>query len=291
MLVALALIWGSSFFFAELALRELPPLTIVLHRVVYATLLLGAFAWLRGLVLPRSPRAWLAFLVMGALNNAIPFSLIFWGQTTIDSGLAAILNSSTAFFGVVVAGIFLADERMSSNKLVGALVGFIGVAVIIGPQSLLSFSLLSLAQLAVLGATLSYALASVWGRARLSEYSDAVNTLGMLIGSTLLMIPVVLFADGVPRLNLAGTTWGALLTLSVLCTAVAYPLYFGVLRLAGSANLLLVTLLIPPVSMALGAAYLGERISGNALFGFGIVVVGLLITDGRLFARWRRSAA
>ena len=287
MMAGLATVWGGSFFFAEIALQAVPPLTIALHRVVWALPVLFLVIRLRGIALPRSPRIWAAYLVMGALNNAIPFSLIFWGQTRIDSGLASILNGTTAVFGAVVAGLLLADEPLTPRKITGALFGLAGVAAIMGPGVLTGLDPTNLAQLAVFGAALSYALASVWGRAMLSGPPPEMNALGMLTGSTVLMIPVVLLADGPPQLALPAHVWAALLGLSTLSTALAYLLYFGILKRAGAANLMLVTLMIPPVAVTLGAAGLGERLSPGAFAGFGLIALGLIVTDGRLLRRGR----
>ena len=252
MLLLLALVWGGSFFFAEIALRALSPVSITLHRVVWAVPVLWLVVRFKGYPLPGDPRIWGAYLVMGVLNNAIPFSLIFWGQTHISSGLASILNATTAMIGAVVAGIVLRDEPLTQNKVVGALAALFGVAVIVGPSALFEFSLVDLAQLAVLGATVSYAFAGVWGRLALSGQPALVNALGMLMGSSILMVPIFISADGVPKLNLSGETWAAVLGLSLMSTAFAYALYFAILARAGAANLLLVTLLIPPVAIILG---------------------------------------
>ena len=285
MMAALATVWGGSFFLAEIALRDVPPLTITLHRVAWALPVLFLVIRLRGIAIPRSPRIWGAYLVMGALNNAIPFSLIFWGQTRIDSGLASILNGTTAVFAAVVAGLLLADEPLSPRKITGALFGLAGVAAIMGPGALSGLDPANLAQLAILGAALSYAFASVWGRAMLSGTPPEMNALGMLTGSTLLMLPLVLLTDGAPTLALPGATWAALLALSTLSTALAYLLYFGILARAGAANLMLVTLMIPPVAVALGAGVLGERLSPGAITGFALIAVGLVVTDGRVMSR------
>ena len=285
MMAALATVWGGSFFLAEIALNHVPPLTITLHRVAWALPVLFLVIRLRGIAIPRSPRIWGAYLVMGALNNAIPFSLIFWGQTRIDSGLASILNGTTAVFAAVVAGLLLADEPLSPRKITGALFGLAGVAAIMGPGALSGLDPANLAQLAILGAALSYAFASVWGRAMLSGTPPEMNALGMLTGSTLLMLPLVLLTDGAPTLALPGATWAALLALSTLSTALAYLLYFGILARAGAANLMLVTLMIPPVAVALGAGVLGERLSPGAITGFALIAVGLVVTDGRVMSR------
>lgn len=287
MLLVLAAVWGSSFFFAELALKEVPPLTIVLHRVFWAVPILFFIVKWQKLEIPKSLKIWSFYLVMGALNNAIPFSLIFWGQQTIESGLASILNGTTAVFGAVVAGLLLVDEPLSSRKIVGALFGVFGVAVIMGLDSLSSLDPRNLAQLAVLGAALSYSFAGVWGKRMLSGHPPIMNAFGMIVGSTILMIPVALLTDGMPTLNLSTGTWASLFSLSLLSTVLAYILYFIVLLRAGSANLMLVTLLIPPFAIGLGVVFLGEKIGLDAWIGFALIAVGLVITDGRLLARMR----
>jgi len=283
MLGILAAVWGGSFFFAEIALREVPPMTIALHRVFWALPVLALIVIIKGYTIPRSPKILGAYLVMGALNNAIPFSLIFWGQTQIDSGLASILNATTAMFAAVIAGLLLKDEPLTRNKIVGAALGLAGVAFIMGPTALRSFNPSNLAQLAILGATLSYAFAGVWGKTTLSGQPPLMNALGMVAGSSLLMIPIVLLTDGVPSFDLSKTVWSALLGLSILSTVLAYTLYFAILRRAGAANLLLVTLLIPPFAVSLGVVFLGERMGVEAWIGFIVIAVGFAVTDGRLF--------
>ena len=143
---------GRFVFFGEIALREVPPLTITLHRVVWALPILALIVLFKGISVPRSPKIWGAYLVMGALNNAIPFSLIFWGQTQIESGLASILNGTTAMFAAVVAGLLLREEPLTAKKIIGAALGIAGVAFIMGPSALTDFNPSNLAQLAILGA-------------------------------------------------------------------------------------------------------------------------------------------
>ena len=289
MMLALSAIWGGSFFLAEIALREVPPLTITLHRVFWALPLLWLVTHLRGILLPRSPRIWGAYLVMGALNNAIPFSLIFWGQSQIESGLASILNGTAAVFGALAAGLLLRDEPLTPRKIGGAALGMLGVAVVIGPDAAHALDLQSVAQLAILGAALSYAVAGVWGRAQLSGQPPQMNALGMLMASAVLMVPVTLAVDGPPRLDLAGGTWAALVALAVVSTSCAYLLYFAILRSAGAANLLLVTLMIPPFAIGLGALFLNEALDATAYLGFAIIAIGIAVTDGRAAACLRRS--
>ena len=291
MLLLLAAVWGGSFFFAEVALSEVPPLTITLHRVFWAVPILAVIVFLNGIALPRSLSVWGAYLVMGSLNNAIPFSLIFWGQTQIESGLASILNGTTAIFAAVVAALLLVDEPLTAKKIFGAALGIAGVAFIMGPSALTDFNPSNLAQLAILGATLSYAFAGVWGKTALAGQTPLMNALGMLVGSTVLMMPIVLVFDGPPNLELSASVWGALLGIAALSTALAYVLYFAILVRAGTANLLLVTLLIPPFAIGLGVLFLGEKMGPDAWIGFAIIVLGFAVTDGRIFSIFSKKSS
>jgi len=288
LLLALATVWGGSFFFAEIALQEVPPLTIALHRIFWAVPVLLLIVLWQKIPVPSSIHVWLCYVVMGALNNAIPFSLIFWGQTTIGAGLASILNGTTAVFGAVVAGLFLVSEPLTSRKIIGALFGLFGVAVIMGVNALTEFSLQNLGQLAVMGAALSYAFASVWGKRFLSNHPPIMNAFGMLVGSTIIMIPTTIVVEGVPTMHLSAGVWATLFALAVLSTALAYLLYFKILARAGAANLMLVTLLIPPVAVTLSVIFLNEKLGLNALLGFSIIAIGLAITDGRMLRRFRQ---
>lgn len=182
----LALTWGAIFLFVAIALREVTPFWVVFHRVFWAAILLWLVAFMRGQSIPRSGGVWLSFFVMGALNNVIPFTLITWGQKTVESGLASILNGSTAFFGILVAAMLLKDERLTLRRFIGVSTGFFGVAVIVGPEALTGLDPRALGQIAIIGATLSYAFASVWAKLRLAGLNPAVSAAGMLTGSTVI---------------------------------------------------------------------------------------------------------
>jgi len=285
----LALIWGGSFMAAAVALREVGVFTIVAHRVFWAMLILWAVVWLRGYRLPRDPGMWGAFLVMGILNNALPFSLFVWGQKFIESGLVSILNASTAIFGVLVAAIVFADERLTSRKAIGVTIGFAGVVSTIGVGNLLSFDVKSTAQLAVVLATICYACASAWARRTMGGLPPELSAAGMLTGSSLIMVPVALVVEGAPSVHLLPSTLAALGFFTVVATAVAYLLYYSVLKRAGSGNLTLVTLIIPPVAILLGAVFLHERLDLREFAGFGLVALGLIVIDGRLLGLIRRG--
>ena len=288
-LALLGLIWGASFLAIRTALDEIPFVTSVAWRVGLATLVLWAYVALRRLPVPRAPGAWGALFVMGLLNNVLPFSLMAWGQLHIETGLTSILNAGTAVFGVLAAALLLADERLTPRRAAGVAIGFAGVATAIGLENLASFDLRSAAQLAVVAGTVCYALASVWGKLRLGGLAPQVQAAGMLTGSSLVMVPAALLIDG-PVLPTQGDTWIAILYYAIIATAVAYLLYFRLLAMAGSGNLLLVTLLIPPVAILLGVWIRDEALSPNVYAGFALLALGLLILDGRLLRRLRRAA-
>lgn len=285
LLALLGLIWGGSFLAIRIALDEIGFLTSVAHRTTWAMLLLWAYVAWKGIAIPRSARIWFAFLVMGALNNVIPFSLMAWGQLTIESGLTSILNASTAIFGVLIAAIFFADERLSARKLIGVCIGFAGVVTAIGYEHILALNLRSLAQLAVIAGTLSYAFAGVWARKHLGGLAPEVAAAGMLTGSSVIMLPLALYFEGPISLDLSLRSWAAIGYYAIIATALAYLLYYRILALAGSGNLMLVTLLVPPVAILLGAYFLDEDLHQRAYFGFALLALGLLILDGRLFRR------
>jgi drug/metabolite transporter (DMT)-like permease len=289
MLLLLALLWGGSFFFSKIAVGELPPLTVVLCRVALAALALNAIVLLSGRRMPSDARLWGAFALMGLLNNAIPFSLIFWGQTQIASGLASILNATTPLFTVLVAHAATTDEKLTAPRVLGVLAGLAGVAVMIGPGALAGGGD-TLAKVAVLGAALSYAFAAIWGR-RFRGFPPTITAAGQLSASTLVMTPVVVLADRPWALALPSprVVW-ALVALALVSTAAGYIVYFALLARAGATNVLLVTLLIPPSAMVLGSLFLAERIESREIAGLVFIAAGVAAIDGRLLT-WTRGRA
>ncbi len=275
LLVLLSILWGGSFFFAKVALAELGPFTIVFFRVALAALALNVVAAALGQSLWRAGMPWGQLFVMGALNNALPFSLIFWGQTTITAGLASILNATTPLFTVAVAHVLTRDERMTVRKLVGVLAGLAGVAVLIGPDHGGSIW----GQIACLAAALSYAFAGIYGR--------RFKALGVqpLQAAALPIMLLVEPAWTAP----SAVTWGAVVGLALLSTALAYVIYFHILAAAGATNLLLVTFLIPVTAILLGAVFLGERLELRQFAGMALIGLGLVAIDGRIWTRLRAA--
>ncbi len=288
LLIILSVLWGGSFFFVGVAVREATPLTIVWVRVSLAAVILLAIVRSKKETIPSAPGVWGAFFIMGTLNNLIPFSLIVWGQTHIESGLASILNATTPIFSVVLAHFLTREERLTGNRAAGVLIGWSGVVVLIGIDSLQGFGAAVWGQLAVLGAALSYACAAIFGR-RFQRLSPLVVATGMLCASAIMMTPLALIAEQPWHLSPGGATQTALFGLAALSTSLAYIIYFRILAVAGATNILLVTFLIPISAILLGYLVLGERLGWNAFVGMGLVFVGLIAIDGRLAQRFGRA--
>jgi len=281
LLLFLAFIWGGSFVFAKVAVAEIPPFTLVLLRVGLAAATLWLICLATGVRMPRTLKAWGAYAIMGLLNNVIAFSLIFTGQQEIGASLASILNGSMPFFTVLLAGLLLADERFSPRKIVGIVIGFAGVVLIIGPRHLLGLGDHLLSELMLIGAAISYAFASVWGR-RFAGQNPMATATGQLTMSTLMMIPIASLIDQpwtLPVPSLA--TIGSVIALAVVCTAFAYVLFFRILDMAGATNVSLVTMLVPVSATLLAVPLLGERLEWLTIIGFAVITLGLMVLDGR----------
>ena len=289
-LVVLAMIWGASFISNRVALGQLGFLTLVAFRTSGAMVALWAYIWLRGLPVPRG-RGWLLTCVlMGIFNNIVPFCLIVWGQMHIASGLAGILNAATAIFSVLAAALFFPDERLTRAKSLGVALGMAGVVVIIGPAALRAFDLSSLGQLAILGAAASYAVAGIIGRARLRGVRPEVAAAGMLTMASATLIPAALWVEGAPTLSYSPATWAALAYLALISSALAYIISFAVLIRAGAGNLGLVTLLIVPFAVGLGAVVFHEVLPTAAYLGMALLALGMAVIDGRMWRILRPGA-
>ena len=285
-LLVLSFLWGGTFFFIELALVDFTPFTIVCLRVLLAAVALFTYLKLKGEAIPRDLQLWGIFLVMGLLNNIIPFSLIVWGQTHITGSVASILNATTPLFAVILAHFLTADEKLNRHKFLGVLIGFGGVVVMMQPSLTEGFSFESIGQLAILGAALSYGFAGIWGK-RLKETSALVNAFGMLACSSVIMLPVALIVDEPFAASPDWISISAVVALALFGTALAYILYFQLLALAGAVNLLLVTFLIPVTALLLGVGILNEAIHPLALGDTAVIFAGLALIDGRLLALFR----
>jgi drug/metabolite transporter (DMT)-like permease len=282
LLFLLACLWGGSFPANRAALAEVPVLTVVLFRAGGAALALWVYVALRGLAVPRGPRVWLIFLGIGFFNCALPFSLIVWGQQHIPGGLAAILNAATSVLAVGLSAVVFADERLTRAKVIGVTLGLLGVITAMGVENLAALDLGAVGQLAVLGAALSYAVTTIAARRLLTGIRPEVSAAAMLTTAAVLLAPVAVWSDGWPAFGYAPAVWGALAWLALASSALAYVLYYIVLTRAGAGNVSLVTLLVAPVAILLGAALFAERLDWHAYTGFALLAAGLLVIDGRI---------
>ena len=253
-LLILSILWGGSFFFIEVALPTVAPLTLVLIRVAIAAAVLWAFLFARGERLAMPPGAGSAFLVLALLNNVVPFILFAWAQEEINGGLASILNATTPIWGVIVAHLFTSDEKATPAKVAGVLLGFAGV----------------------------------WARRfRAMGVPPTAVATGQLTASALVMLPLVLLFEP-PWLASppSAQAWAALLALALFCTSLAYILYFRLLASAGATNSLLVTFLIPVSAILLGTLILHESLEPRHFIGMALIGAGLAAIDGRLLRAW-----
>ncbi|NVJ97797.1 MAG: DMT family transporter [Alphaproteobacteria bacterium] len=294
MLAMLSVLWGASFLAIEIALTGLPTLTVVAARVSLAAFGLFLFMKVTGVSLPgvaaeRPARIWRALALMGLLNNIFPFCLIVWGQTQITSSLASILNATMPLFTVFVAHLLTQDEKLTPSRLGGVLIGFIGVVSIIGPGALMGMTGELMGQLAVLAASLSYAFGVVYGRRFIALGLKPVQmAFGQVFMAAIMLVPVAIIVDQpfsgpLPEAKV----WTALLSLSLLSTALAYLIYFRLIADAGATSASLVTLTIPVVATTFGILFLGERFLAAHGFGMALIAIGLIVQDGRLLRRFK----
>jgi drug/metabolite transporter (DMT)-like permease len=291
LLVVLSVLWGATFLFVALALKELPPFTIVLTRVALAAVLLIPVVYLMGHRLPSTWRGWQPFIGMSILNNVIPFSLMVTGQQTVASGLVSVLNAATPMFTLLVA-YALAGEKLAAHKLIGVVLGILGVATLVGTEAMFGRSSQDLSQalgmVLVLAAALSYGFSGLWGR-RLKAFPPIVTAASQLISSSVLLIPLAAVVDRpwlLPWPSLQ--TIAALVGLAILSTALAYIIFFRIMAVSGPSNVMLVTLLVPLTAIPLGIWRLGEQLLPRHIAGAAVIAVSLLVIDGRLLTWARR---
>lgn len=283
MLVLLSLLWGGSFMFVGVAIREVPVFTIVAFRVLLASIVLHLVLRISGIAFPVRREVLLAFLGMGILNSALPFSLISFGQARIDSGLASILNATTPIFTMIFAHLMTRDEKIGPLKALGVALGFAGVVILFSGRDLVANAAL-VGQIAGILAAVSYGLSNIFGRrfAGLKLNPIAMAT-GQLSASACIMVPLALIVDHPLSRPLPGLpSVLALTALALVSTAYAYILFFRILTRAGATNVSLVTLLVPCSAIALGSLVLGESLGLREIAGFATIALGLLVIDGRL---------
>jgi drug/metabolite transporter (DMT)-like permease len=284
LLVFLSTLWGATYFFIAVALPEIPPFTLALLRVAIAALALVPLVFAFGYRMPATRDAWRPFIVLAAINNVIPFTLMIYGQTRIAGSLAAVLNATTPLFSLVVFRLF-AGVALTRAKLAGVTLGIAGVAVLVGPAALTSNASSVVGMLCVLGASLSYAVSALWMR-RLRDIPPLLSSGAQLTCASVMLLPIAAVADRFWTLPVPGVpAIAAVLGFALLSTALAYIVFFRVNATAGPDNVMLVTLLIPVTATVLGVLILGEVLTPNQVAGAFIIALALVLIDGRLLER------
>jgi drug/metabolite transporter (DMT)-like permease len=289
LLAVLSVLWGGSFFFTGAALRELPPLTLVLLRVALGAAILLPVMRMQGIAFPRGLAGWTPFAMIGLLNNVIPFSLIVIGQTFIPSGLASILNATTPLFTVMVMAA-AGDEALQMRRVAGVALGLLGVIILRG-WGIETRPGQGFGVLLCMGGALSYGFAALAARRLLKDSAPLGTATFQLMASTVMMAAVAGAIEQPWHLPMPGlATWLAVLGLAGLSTALAYIVFFQIIRRSGASTVMLVTLLIPVTAILLGWLVLGEPVSAREIMGAIIIGSALLVIDGRVLNRLRRIA-
>ena len=281
LLVLLSVLWGGSFFFNGIIVREVPPLTAVLFRVLLAAIMLLPLLRIYGIAWPKGLSGWAPFFVIGLFNNVLPFSLIVTGQTYIPSGLASILNATTPLFTVVVMAA-AGEEALQRRRVAGVIIGLVGVVILHGDT--LGFETAQSAGIILcLAGAFSYGLAALVAR-RLPPSSQPLGPATFqMLASAVMMLPVALVHDRSWQLPMPHpVTWVAIIGLAALSTALAYIVFFQILKRSGATNVMLVTLLIPVTAILLGYLVLGESVSLREVAGALVICSALLLIDGRV---------
>jgi len=277
LLLSLATLWSSSFGFIKVAVGTIPPLSVAAGRLTLAMVLIGAVAWLRGLKFPDEKGLWAKFFAVGLFGNALPFTLIGWGEVTIDSGLAAILMAVMPLATLVLAHFFTSDERMNPARILGVALGFGGVVVLIGPAALAGLGDQALRQTAVAGGAVCYAIATGTAR-RLPRMPLLLSGAGALIASVALSLPLALVVDRPWALAPSAESLGAVAVLGLFPTALAILLYFALLQRTGATFIALNNYLIPSLGVIWGILFLGEALSARAILALAIILAGIAVT-------------
>lgn len=281
LLVLLSFLWGASFTLVKIAVETIPPATIVFGRLaIGASILMLVVKW-RSLILPNSPARWGALLLQGILQSALPFTLISWGQKYVDSGLAGLLNTTPPLFVFLIGFFLLQDRTASARQIIGLLLGFAGVLVIMGPAAFAGAGQSIAGQLAITGASLSYAIAALYAK-RFSEQPPVLTAACSMAFAALLMLPISVLADDPLMLTPTPSAIAAVITLGIFSTALAMVIYFRLVRTLGPLGVTTGSYMRAGFSVALGVLVLGETLSPALIVGLIMIFIGVAIVTGHL---------
>ena len=286
LVLLLGFLWGASFLFVEILLYYISPFMIVYLRVSLASVILILYIILNKIKFQLSFSLMFNFLIMGMLNNVLPFLLITYGQQSVSGGLASILNANTSFATILLASLVFKNETLTMSRIIGILIGFIGVITVVGYHNILDFHDNHIGKLLILLSGFSYALAAIFAKVRLQNIKPEIAATGMLTMSSFILLPFVFIFYCDDILSLSIVSIGYSLLFAILCSVLAYIIYFKILASTGPGNLLICTIIIPPASILLNSILIGEFITLSEFIGLIIIVSGLLILDGRLLKKF-----
>lgn len=282
--LALTVIWGSSFFWIKLAVREVGPLTVVTIRLAFALVVLLGFLVVRKPAIPKGGRMWGVLLVQGLMSTAIPWILITWAEQYIDSAVATVLNATVPMFTIVIAHLFLHDDRITSRRVFGLLVGFAGVLVLLHEDIATGFGafadnavsgLVLLGNAAVLLSSAFYGVSNVYARAKLRGVPPIVQAFYTMLFADAVMWIVAPTVEAPFTLPVLGVTWVAIAWLGVLGAGISYLIFYYLLHTIGPTRISMVTYTIPVVGVALGVLLLDERLDWSLVLGTVLIVSGV----------------
>ena len=283
-LLLLGAVWGASFLFIKIGVAELAPAVLVTLRLSIAAVALLALLAIRGGRLPTSWRTWANFCFTGFIGLVMPYLLITWGEQSIPSGMAAILNATTPLFTVLLSYVWTREEQLTGARLLGVALGFVGVVVAVGVSELSLASASTQGQLAVLLAAACYGFNGLYSRRAFRGQAPLLTATGQLLAAALMLAPVALALDGLPAGMPSARAIAAVLALSLLGTALAYVLLYWLIERVGATLTSMVTYLLPPFALIYGALFLREAITISALLGLVLVVLGIMLANRLL--RW-----
>ena len=281
LVISLGILWGASFLFVEVLLDLINPFLIVYFRVSIASVILVLYLYLSKTKFKVTNKIVYYLFIMALLNNVVPFLLIAYGQQTTTGGLASILNANTSLITILLASMFISYEKLTVNRILGVLIGLFGIIIAVGYESFLTIYDDSYGKFLILLATVSYSFAGIWAKLKLSDVPPLISATGMLTFSTVILSPfaAIYFNDDLINLNFPIIFYSIMF--AVLCSVIAYFLYFKILEKTGAGNLLICTIIIPPASIILNSLILGQVISISELIGLMIIILGLIVLDGR----------
>ena len=285
LVVLLGVFWGASFLFVEILLEFVTPFVVVYLRVAIASALLLIYILIRNIKFQFSRGDLFNLFVMGLLNNVFPFLLIAYGQQSITGGLASILNANTSFITILLVALFLPNEKLNFHRTIGVLIGILGVILAVDYQNIFQLNNDSVGQYLILLATISYSFAGIWAKLKLQNLPPVVSAAGMLTMSTIFLSPYILSTHFEELSSLNLDTLKYALGFALICTVFAYFIYFKILESTGAGNLLICTIIIPPSSIILNSIFIGEVINTNEILGLLVIIVGLLVIDGRILGK------